>query len=572
MIQNMGIDPKLLSLTRLFDGRLFKIPNYQRAYSWKKEHRKALFGDIKSSFEKKREHFMATVVGLKQDNPIIIAAKEYQNVDIVDGQQRITTLIILCKAISMELGQAANEKKVKQDLDETLVKHDERVLLLQTNHDTSHYFSNYIRLGTYDPPKQAKTSADRNLLEAMIDCEEFVKKWKNEQADLVELIAHINNKINFVYHEIDEEQLVYSVFEILNSRGLSVSWFDRLKSTLMGMAFDQKCTTDMINEIHKRWSEIYRKLGVLQLAEEVLRFAATLYEHDKSRMLSDTKSVELLADRSKGGPRQIIQTLVWIEKVAKSVIKIHEDKREVSLNNIVHARLVAVAIDLRDDLTVDEKDELYGCCSRAAFCIYGICGKDARNAVGEHVRLAYDINRKKISVQQIKDRLLDVVSKYPVNESIKKLAKTDCYTKWQNELRYLLYKYEEHLAEKSGQNITNEQWNRIWEGSASKTIEHILPQSTKRAFVHYLGNLFLLPPEINSKLSDISPIKKDEEYAKTGFLMLQDIRKSLPKWSRQSVIERGEKIAQWAAKEWGIPQRRKAVQIHREKRSEKAAI
>ena len=122
---------------------------------------------------------MATVVGLKQEKSETIAAKKYQYVDIVDGQQRITTLIILYKAICEELYETGEEKQVKQDLQATLVKHGGQVLLLQTNHDTGHHFANYIRDGSCVPPDQAKTSADRNILEAIDDCKKFVKKWKD---------------------------------------------------------------------------------------------------------------------------------------------------------------------------------------------------------------------------------------------------------------------------------------------------------------------------------------------------------------------------------------------------------
>ena len=550
----LEIDPKLLDLTHLFAGRIFKIPQYQRSYSWGKKHRQDLLNDIKSSFKKKRRHFMATVVGLKQGEPVTIVAKEYQDIDIVDGQQRITTLIILYKAISKALGETDNEKKVKQDLHETLVKYDATVLLLQTNHDTSNYFSNYIREGIHDPPNQAKTSADRNLLEAIDDCEKFVEEWKNNRAELMNLIGHINNKIKFVYHEIDSESLVYSVFEVLNSRGLEVSWFDRLKSMLMNMVFDQKCNTpDKLQAIHACWSRIFGIMGTLQVSSEILRFAATLWEPE-SKILSDDKSVTSLIKRSEGGCAKITATVDWIERVAQSVVSIRMDKREFPLNKIAQTRLVAVAIDLRNDLTEDEKVELHSYCSKVAFCIYGICRKDARTAVGKYVRLAYDINHGKISTKQIKTSLASIVDSDEVNKQIELLAKNDCYNKWQEELRYILFRYEEYLSKDSGQNIsTNEQWSRIWGSSASKTIEHIRPQSFGGDYVHYLGNLFLLPPGINSKLGDRRPADKVEEYSKTGFVMAQDIIKSLPKWNKSKIRERGEKIVQWVRTEWALP-------------------
>ena len=252
---------KLLSLRQLFDGRLFTIPQYQRSYSWEKKHRTDLFDDIEISFKKEKPHFMATVVGLRREKPLTITAKEYQRVDIVDGQQRITTLIILYKAIAEELSETGEEGKIKQDLQETLVKHDATALLLRTNRDTSDYFVGYIRTGIHSSPNQAKHRLNRNLLATIEDCENFVKKWKYGRTKLMDLFAHINNKMKFVYHEIDDEALVYSVFEVLNSRGLEVSWFDRLKSMLMGMIFEQRCNSALLDEIHNSWSRIFEIVG-----------------------------------------------------------------------------------------------------------------------------------------------------------------------------------------------------------------------------------------------------------------------------------------------------------------------
>ena len=72
----------------------------------------------------------------------------------------------------------------------------------------------------------------------------------------------------------------------------------------------------------------------------------------------------------------------------------------------------------------------------------------------------------------------------------------------------MMCKFEEHFAEQIGQSFDNEQWTRIWEASVSDSIEHILPQSSEKQHVHWLGNLLLLPPRLNSKLRDLSPTNK----------------------------------------------------------------
>ncbi len=142
-------------------GRLFRIPEYQRAYAWGKRQRTDLFGDIERVQASNEDHFIATIVGLSREKKQIIA-DQFTVVDIVDGQQRLTTLIILLKAIQKSLDDSDKiQRKLSDELTQLLVKGDDHnLLLLQTNHDTSHIFVDYIREGII-PGAAAATAADQ---------------------------------------------------------------------------------------------------------------------------------------------------------------------------------------------------------------------------------------------------------------------------------------------------------------------------------------------------------------------------------------------------------------------------
>jgi len=90
----------LLTLQDLFDGRIFKVPNYQRGYSWEKSHRNDLREDLESMNRKR--HYTGTIV-LKESVKAQGFGETYKRFDIVDGQQRITTLIIFLNHIVKEL-------------------------------------------------------------------------------------------------------------------------------------------------------------------------------------------------------------------------------------------------------------------------------------------------------------------------------------------------------------------------------------------------------------------------------------------------------------------------------------
>ena len=280
------IQPTYLTLEKLLHRRLFKIPGYQRAYSWTSRERQDLFDDIERIFLKGscENHFMATIV-CRHAGKVRLGTNEYDKLDIVDGQQRLTTIILLLNAIKLGLNTPEPElerRRVFGEISELLVKVEgDSLLLLQTNHDTSHHFSNFLREGREDTPDQGKTLADRELLTAISDCRNFVNSWTNENRDILDLYACIKNHLSFILHEVSDEKLVYTIFEVLNSRGMEVSWLDRLKSILMGKAFELKNEdrVQLIIDLRNIWRDIYAQIGLHQgLSTEALRFAATLYK------------------------------------------------------------------------------------------------------------------------------------------------------------------------------------------------------------------------------------------------------------------------------------------------------
>ncbi len=553
------IQPQLLTLDNLLYGRLFKIPEYQRSYSWRKKQRDDLFEDIERTWELNgnRYHFMATVVGLQRGEETILT-KEHQVIEIVDGQQRITTLILLLKAISKFLHETAGEsERIVTDLDELLVKPDNAsVLLLQTNHDTSQYFANYLRTGLHPSAVSAKTLADREILLAIDECEEFVESWSTGNGRTPQdLLSFVKNRIKFVFYEIGDEALVYTVFEVLNSRGLDVSWFDRLKSLLMAIVFEAESGNKnaILNEIHSIWTDIYRCVGLrLGLSTESLRFAATLQQAEKqNRILGEEKATYVLKEQSSVGMREVIETSKWLKEVTEAVNSLAADRRRNSVTRIVQARFVATAIHLSKDLTSEEKDKILRRWEKVTFRIYGMFGFDARTAVGDYVRLGWSVIREKPSAEKILGELSRISKKFPLEKAIEKMRGADCYNGWYRELRYFFYRYEEHLAQEAGQDFNNQEWNLIWTARASDSIEHILPQSTGNFdYIHSIGNLVMLPPKLNSQLGAKSPLEKKEAYNATGLKVAQQVTKHMNEWDEEAIKKREAEILAWAQEEW----------------------
>ena len=120
------------------------------------------------------------------------------------------------------------------------------------------------------------------------------------------------------------------------------------------------------------------------------------------------------------------------------------------------------------------------------------------------------------------------------------------------ELRYFLYRYEEHLARKAGQKLNESQWNRIWREEPAKSVEHIKPQSSGVSYMHHLGNLMMLPPGVNSRLQDSDPAVKAKTYRTCGLLSSSEVAKLIEEgtWNKASVEARANALLTWARTEW----------------------
>jgi uncharacterized protein with ParB-like and HNH nuclease domain len=235
------IQPTYGVLQTLFADRVFRIPHYQRFYSWQNRQRQDLFSDLRKLADQgaDQRHFMATLVCYRTPETKSVGANQYRVYDIVDGQQRLTTLIILLKCIDLALAQDSGDR---DDLAKILVKRDGQLILLPPNNANERIFNRFIREGNPPGGDDLQIHSDFNLANAIKDCGKFVAEWRDGRGidALMSLVLH---RLGFVVHDTEDSRAVYTVFEVLNSRGLDVDWLDKTKSVLMGRAFELAVST-----------------------------------------------------------------------------------------------------------------------------------------------------------------------------------------------------------------------------------------------------------------------------------------------------------------------------------------
>jgi hypothetical protein len=160
-----------------------------------------LFNDLRklAANSEDQHHFMATIVCHRTIETKDVGASQYRVYDVVNGQQRLTTLILLLKSIELALPQSSEDR---QDLAKTLVKRDGHLILLQTNNANEFIFNRFIREGIAPSRAETQTYSDRNLANAIRDCKQFVESWALSR-DVLALMRLVLHRLGFVVFDTD---------------------------------------------------------------------------------------------------------------------------------------------------------------------------------------------------------------------------------------------------------------------------------------------------------------------------------------------------------------------------------
>jgi hypothetical protein len=570
------IEPRYGVLQTLFADRVFRIPPYQRFYSWQKRQRKDLFDDLEklATGSADQHHFMATLVCHRTEETKDIGAAQYRLYDVVDGQQRLTTLILLLKSIELALPESSEDRR---ELTRTLVKRDGHLILLQTNNANAFIFNRFIREGVTPNGKEIETHSDRNLASAIQECQRFVDSWKSAPKDILSLMRLVLHRLGFVVFDTEDSRVVYTIFEVLNSRGLAVDWLDKTKSVLMGRMYELSLTTSAaeaeIEALQSIWSLIYREIAKEDVpGEEILRVTATLYYgpgQGKPRSAED--SLDLLRQECEtfATPREISQRLL---DVARNLVELYASRHLGPVTGILHARLLAVAIKSARGVTEDERLKLLEQWERVTFRIFGLFGRDSRTKVGDYVRLASKIVTQDIETRtynEIMRRLHELGREFPIGQAADEGLVGQDYYEHPEECRYLLWSYEEHLAHmlSKGATVDENDRVRVWKLRASDSIEHIFPQNPSGSAwqgkmrtadgtiqplernVGRIGNLLLLPVALNQEVQNSAFATKKKIYAQHHLRMIDQVCEEHD-WTLSEIEAREAQIVAWAKTRW----------------------
>ncbi|WP_211334341.1 DUF262 domain-containing protein [Companilactobacillus furfuricola] len=222
--------------------KLFVIPEYQRPYAWSDEQIQTLFDDLVEYTKSKldSDYFLGTVVSYENDN---------NQQEIIDGQQRITTLFLLLRAMYNKLSSMQQSNKTanfKAQIESSLWEQDEltaeanfeKTLIVSKvmGDDGNKTFNDILVDGKAD--ENAKDNYSKNYLQMVKLVEDYASK---EPEAFFWLIRNTLNKAILLPITADSQDTALTIFSTLNDRGLALSDADIFKAKIYNhLTDDQK--------------------------------------------------------------------------------------------------------------------------------------------------------------------------------------------------------------------------------------------------------------------------------------------------------------------------------------------
>jgi len=238
---NQKVRTELVSFEEIISEHFFKIPDYQRGYSWEKRQLEDLKKDIESLYTKSYRHFTGTIVATETgDNKLF---------HIVDGQQRVTTLIILLNEANKILNDKAIEKNYIKRGDFGREQY-----VLQTNEETKEFFKSQIQNNESPNPKVKSHLRIR-------DAQLFFEEWFSEKkVDIQKVVDIVTKQFGFIFFTPQDNKEIGIMFEVINNRGKELSELEKIKNFFIYYASIHNYTT-FRNEINTIWSDILVNLS-----------------------------------------------------------------------------------------------------------------------------------------------------------------------------------------------------------------------------------------------------------------------------------------------------------------------
>ncbi len=548
----------------LGNGKSYKVPPYQRDYSWTEDEWEDLWLDIaEQRKDSASRHYMGAVV---------VKAESDREFLIIDGQQRIATLTILGLAVikrltdlAEEVGGEANAERARALRNRFVGEKDPASLLeiskLTLNDHDNGFFQDYLVQLRAPMNRRSLPESNRKLW----DCFSYFLAKVSQDTELTtdgqriaEILSEVvARRLVFIHITVDDEISAYTVFETLNARGLELTATDLLKNYL----FSRLSAQSDLESVQRRWQKLVTTVRQERFSEflryhyltkrkqirtgrlfkivrdevrtqsevmallDALESRAELFE-----ALSDA-SHSLWLDRPEARSSLAVLNLLKVRQMTPLLFAAYERLGPIDFVNVLRTvAIISFRYSIVSRLNTNDLEPVYHMAAKAV-----LDGKaTTARAVFESLSPIYvDDEKFESDFSQLT---------IPTSGQRKKVVK------------YILCCLESGLAD-----------SREFE-TDSGTIEHVLPENPTDDWEDYfsretwddniyrLGNLTLLKASANRDAANKSYADKLAFYRESEYQISRAISVLAPEeWTRQLLEKRQREMAKRAKQIWRSP-------------------
>ena len=578
----------LTSLNQLLlSDRLFEIPIYQRGYAWQEQNLRDLWDDL--DYLGGREHYFGTILLKKANKTTRGGLRTFDHFEVIDGQQRLTTTLILLRELIAQIKEFGDEETSDQasKLEEDYIAYQGHYKLTIGGED-SFFFRESILKGTAGTPPQTRAQERLRNAQAFFR-DQFGRKRKGQGRDeyldsLIDFKSRID-RLEVMLYIVRSNADAVRMFETVNDRGRPLTNLEKTKSILMYASYlvvDDPTTLDtLLTELNDHFSTIYKcfkdieeRLG-LRDAGEIQRyhhifFMGTKESHKHMRVLKgllmgksreDKEGCERFIRSYTGSLRQAFDTMQDIAKRRRDGSALGSAIDRLFLVGPVgnlYPLLIAAWQKFVED---SQRQEILHLFEAFVFRGYRVVRLRGHTGLVWIHPMAYEVHRDGFTFDGFRQKLREMNRHYANDDNFRgALSGTHCY--WNlgtRTIKYLLAQYEHKLRTDAGESLTLTLPEIL---SSEYQTEHILPQhpaggldeeemAAHQEIVHRLGNLTIASASWNQSMGN-RPFEEKKAHYHRSVLRVQKNLENSDSWNDSSIEERGNRIIEFALERWRI--------------------
>jgi len=488
----------------------YRIPEYQRPFSWDTDNFEDLIDDIVDA-NKEQEYFLGTIVLHRQDKEGVY--------DVVDGQQRLTSLKILLAC----LRDAVEKDKFKSDIQKKILQEEDVVdnipLKIRLEVKDRQLFSEVVVTSGGTNKTEDKDGLPEPELRYINAVNIFRSKLKGlNQGDIEQLIKLISQKCVVIFLATHNFAVAFKLFTIVNDRGKQLRRIDILKA--LNIAPDVIIKNTVRNKISHDWEQIEKDLGEAKF-ESVFHLVRLILLRDKPQGDLLKEFEERIFDKKDGVTKgEPFFNLIF--EYARLYSKIFEEREFVPEDKPDHNRYRALIHIMDSEFIASEWRAclLYFAKQFGPEKFYPFCLKMEKVYLAQWVKGMRKDERYKdystilalIKSSKKAEEVLKAVT-YDLAAISDATQRSDLYDA--GFAKYLLL----HMELVAGEHDAPKDFT-------PKSVEHVLPQNpaasgywannhdlTKiKEYVNKIGNLVLLSKGKNSSASNLDFSEKKKKY------------------------------------------------------------